>query len=98
MHLQFEWDEAKSAANLRKHGVSFEESSTVFGDPQALTIYDQEHSDQEDRYVSIGFAASGRFLVVVYTERDEAIRIISGRKATLTERRQYERQNARENG
>jgi uncharacterized DUF497 family protein len=65
MQLRFEWDEAKSAANLRKHGVSFEESSTVFGDPEALTIYDEEHSDQEDRYINIGFAASGHILVVV---------------------------------
>jgi uncharacterized DUF497 family protein len=78
MHLQFEWDEAKSTENLRKHGVGFEESVTVFGDPQSLTIFDLEHS------------ASGRVLVVVYTERDESIRIISCRKATRTERRQYE--------
>lgn len=90
MHLRFEWDESKSTANLHKHGVSFEESTTVFGDPQSLTIYDEAHSQQEDRYIDIGLSASGRVLVVVYTERNESIRIISCRKATLTEQRQYE--------
>ena len=92
MRLQFEWDEAKATGKLRKHGVGFEKAITVFGDPQALTIFDEEHSDQEDRYVDIGRSVSGRVIVVVYTERDESIRIISGRKATSTERRQYEQQ------
>jgi len=91
--MQFEWDEAKSTANLRKHGVGFEESVTVFGDPRSLTIFDAEHSDQEDRYIDIGLSSSGRVLVVVYTERDDSIRIISCRRATRNERRQYERQD-----
>jgi len=94
MPLQFEWDEAKSTANLSKHGIGFEESATVFGDPHSLTIFDKEHSDQEDRYIDIGLSASRRVLVVVYTERDDSIRIISCRKATLSERRQYEQQDA----
>ena len=92
MRLQFEWDEAKATANLRKHGVGFEEAITVFGDPQALTIFDEAHSDHEDRYVDIGRSSSGRVIVVVYTERGESIRIISCRTAIPTERRQYEQQ------
>jgi uncharacterized DUF497 family protein len=92
MRLQFEWDEAKATGNLHKHGVGFEEAITVFGDPQALTIFGEEHSDQEDRYVDIGRSSSGRVLVVVYAERGESIRIISCRKATVPERRQYEQQ------
>ena len=73
--------------------VGFEEAITVFGDPQALTIFDEEHSDPEDRYVNLGRSSSGRVIVVVYTERGESIRIISCRKATFTERRQYEQQD-----
>ena len=93
MRLQFEWDEDKAAVNARKHGVGFEEAITVFGDSRTLTIFDEAHSDQEDRYIDIGRSASGRVLVVVYTERDASIRIISCRKATPTERRQYEPQD-----
>jgi uncharacterized DUF497 family protein len=89
--LQFEWDEAKAATNVRKHGVSFEEAVTVFGDPNTLTIFDVEHSDVEDRFIDIGLSTSGRVLVVVYAECDTRIRIISCRRATLTERKQYER-------
>ena len=92
MRLQFEWDEAKAKGNLRKHGVGFEEAITVFGDPQALTIFDEEHSGQEDRYIDIGRSSSGRVIVVVYTEGGESIRMISCRKATPAERRQYEQQ------
>ncbi len=92
MDMQFEWDEAKAVANVRKHNVSFEEATTIFGDPDAITIFDTRHSVDEDRFIDIGLAASGRILIVVYTERDPRIRIISCRKATLAERRQYERQ------
>ena len=91
MDLQFEWDEAKAAANVRKHSVSFEEAITVFGDPHAITIFHVEHSEAEDRFINVGLSASGRILVVVYTERGPRIRIISCRRATLAERRQYER-------
>ena len=90
MSLQFEWDEAKAIANEHKHGVSFEEAVTVFGDPSSLTIFDTEHSDTEDRFIDIGLSASGRVLVVVYAERGTRIRIVSCREAARTERRQYE--------
>lgn len=94
MDLQFEWDEEKADANLRKHGVSFEEAITIFRDPLSLTIYDAAHSEFEDRYIDIGVSVSGLVLVVVYTEREAATRIISCRLATLLERRQYERQDS----
>lgn len=90
MDLIFEWDEAKADSNMRKHGVSFEEAQTVFGDPDSITIYDSEHSVDEDRFIAIGSSTYGGVLVVVYTERDERIRIISCRQATPNERRQYE--------
>ena len=90
MDLQFEWDDAKAVANMRKHGVIFEEAITVFGDPNAITIFDVEHSETEDRFIDIGLSSSGRVLVVVYTERGLRIRIISCRRATSAERRQYE--------
>ena len=92
MDLQFEWDEAKATANARKHGVSFEEALTIFGDSNALTIFDTGHSSLEDRFIDIGLSTSGNVLVVVYTERSASIRIISCRKATPAEWRQYERQ------
>ncbi len=91
MDLEFEWDEAKAEANLRKHGVSFEEALTVFGDPYSLTIHDAAHSEAEDRFVDVGRSTSGRILVVIYTERHPRTRIISARRATAAERRQYER-------
>ncbi len=91
MDLRFEWDEAKAVTNARKHGVSFEEATTIFGDPNASTIFDVEHSNEEDRFIDIGLSASGRILIVVYTERGARIRIISCRKATPAEQRQYER-------
>jgi uncharacterized DUF497 family protein len=90
MDLRFEWDEAKATTNVRKHGVSFEEAITIFGDPNTITIFDAEHSNAEDRFIDIGLSTSGRVLVVVYTERGLHIRIISCRKATPAERRQYE--------
>jgi len=87
--MQFEWDAAKAAANRRKHGVSFAEAQTVFDDPDALVFFDDEHSDAEDRYRIVGMSSAGRVLVVSYTERDEATRIISARKATRAEERLY---------
>ncbi len=90
MALLFEWHEEKAAANLKKHGVSFEEAKTVFNDPLALTIEDPKHSRDEQRFIDIGYSESGGLLVVAYTERGEAIRIISSRKATQSERRAYE--------
>jgi uncharacterized DUF497 family protein len=90
MSLTFEWDEQKAEQNLRKHRVSFEEARTVFGDPFAITIPDPQHSTRESRYVDIGYSSQRRLLVVVYTEREPNIRIISCRPATQRERRVYE--------
>lgn len=90
MSLTFEWDRDKSKRNLKKHGVSFEEASTIFADPLARTIHDPLHSEQEDRYVSVGESRRQRILVVVFTERGDNIRIISARVATRRERKDRE--------
>jgi hypothetical protein len=88
--MRFEWDRAKAAANLRKHGVSFDEASTVFYDPLSATALDPDHSTREYRYVTFGSSSSGRLLVVAHTDRDDTIRIISARVATQNEKRIYE--------
>ena len=88
--LTFEWDDDKAALNLRKHRVSFDEAVSVFGDPQALTFADVEHSDAEDRSRTYGHSGKGRLLVVVHTERRGSVRIISSRKATRHEKDLYE--------
>lgn len=85
--LRFEWDDAKAAANLVKHGVAFEEAATAFDDPHSLTIPDVIHPD---RFVLLGYSRQLRMLVVVHSERGDAIRIISARKATKREKRDYE--------
>ncbi|MFQ6105402.1 MAG: BrnT family toxin [Candidatus Glassbacteria bacterium] len=88
--MTFEWDENKAEENVTKHGVSFEEARTVFNDPFSITIYDPDHSAEEDRYIDVGLSSKGRILVVSYTERGENIRIINSREATRRERRDYE--------
>lgn len=93
MKLDFEWDEEKAKANLKKHRIGFDEATTVFLDPFSITIPDAEHSVDEQRYVDIGSSDKGRVVVVVYTERSSSIRIISCRKATLLERKLYEEGN-----
>ncbi len=85
----FEWDEEKAESNLRKHGISFQEARTVFRDPLSVTISDPTTRD-ESRFIDIGMSGSGRLLVVVYTEREPRIRIISSRPATQRERKSYE--------
>ena len=90
MKLNFEWDEEKAKANLKKHRVSFEEATTVFIDPFSMTIPDPDHSMDEQRYIDIGTSDNDRVLVVVYTERGLNTRIISCRKATPSERKLYE--------
>jgi uncharacterized DUF497 family protein len=90
MALVFEWDNRKARQNLGKHGVSFEEAATVFGDPLSLTITDPVHSDHEERFIIIGESIQGRLLVVIHTERGDNIRIISVRVATPRERSAYE--------
>jgi uncharacterized DUF497 family protein len=86
--MDFEWDPVKAAANLQKHGVDFADATGVFFDDMAITILDDKAS--EERFVTIGADSLGRILVVAYTWRGELIRIISARKATVRERRQYE--------
>lgn len=89
MALQFEWDSRKARVNKRKHGITFEEASTIFDDPLSITIHDPAHSVGEDRFITIGTSANDRFIVVVHTERGDTIRIISARNATRNEKRQY---------
>lgn len=91
MKFTFEWDEEKARGNLRKHKVSFEEAKTVFNDPFMITFPDQEHSGFEQRYLNIGISLRGRVLIVIHTERRKNIRIISCRRATINERRAYEK-------
>jgi len=93
MPLNFQWDENKARSNLAKHGVSFEEATTVFRDPLSLTIPDPAHSQTEDRWIVLGTSHQRKLLVVVHTERRDSIRIISARLATRRERRNYEESN-----
>jgi uncharacterized DUF497 family protein len=88
--LRFEWDPEKAAGNLAKHGVSFEEAATVFGDPLGRIVDDPRHSTDEPRYVLLGHSERQHLLAVMFIERAEAIRLISARKATRRERREYE--------
>jgi uncharacterized DUF497 family protein len=88
--LIFEWEPQKAKSNLKKHGVSFEEASTAFQDTLSLTIDDPLHSIDEVRAVLIGMSNKNRLLVVVHTEKEDNIRIISARKATKKERKNYE--------
>jgi uncharacterized DUF497 family protein len=90
MSERFEWDPRKAAANLSKHGVSFDEAKGAFYDDHGLVMADPDHSEDEDRFVLLGVGTSGRLLVVVHLVREEdAIRIISARKATKRERTFY---------
>ena len=88
--MQFEWDDLKAASNKRQHGVSFTEAMTVFADPLSLTALDPDHSAEEDRFITIGNAATGRLIVVSHTDRGSKIRIIGARAATKAERKEYE--------
>lgn len=88
--MEFEWDPEKSKANLKKHGISFHEASTVFGDPLAITFNDPDHSTREHRFLTFRYSMMSQLLVVVHTERHRKIRIISARRATKQERKTYE--------
>jgi hypothetical protein len=95
MFFDFDWDEKKARSNLAKHGVSFRLATSVFGDSLALTIFDEEHSDNENRWVTLGQAQNGQVLVVVHTSEEVGstglhIRIISARTANPTEMHDYE--------
>lgn len=91
MTLSFEWDAAKSASNKKKHGVSFEEGKSAFGDEHGQLIDDPDHSEHEQRFILLGMSAALRILVVChcYRESNSTIRIISARKASRSEQRQY---------
>ena len=88
--MRFAWDQKKSSNNFAKHGVSFEEAATVFGDPLSNTFPDPDHSMEEQRFVIIGLTTQGRIIVVAHTDDGEIVRIISAREATHGERKSYE--------
>jgi uncharacterized DUF497 family protein len=91
--MRFEWDANKNLSNFRKHGVWFEEAQTIWADPESIEFFDPEHSSREDRFIRIGHSTGGRVLLVVFCERTagSTIRIISARKATAQEKRDYEK-------
>ena len=98
MRYKFDWDPAKETKNIRKHKVTFRRAATVFRDPNQLSVYDQEHSENDDRWITIGIDSNGVLRVVVHTFKQIAeslceIRIISARKATSKEARQYKERN-----
>ena len=91
----FDWDPAKAKANLKKHGVSFERAITVFRDPKAISVFDQDHDEDEDRWITMGLSEQGTIVVVVHTFRETgneefAIRVISARRAGKKEQKYYE--------
>lgn len=88
--MRFDWDEEKAASNLAKHGVSFQEAATVFGDPLSDTFDDPDHSAEERRFLIIGLSRQGRTLIVSHTDDGETTRIISAREPTRAERESYE--------
>ena len=90
MGYNFEWDQEKAEANLKKHSVSFAEAVTAFGDPLSLVMLDPDHSEGEQRFIVLGMSIRDRLLVVSYADRPPRTRIISARLATRPERRQYE--------
>jgi len=90
VRVQFEWSARKAAANLRKHGVSFDEAASVFYDPLSATGDDPDHSLDQRRFVTFGMSSSGRLLVVAHIEHQDATRIITARLATRAERKLYE--------
>ena len=92
--FNFEWDPAKATSNYKKHGITFERAATIFNDPKALTVFDEEHSGEEDRWVTVGLDVNTLYVVVSHTYREKNdriayVRIISARKATKKEIRQY---------
>ena len=90
MPASFEWDPLKAKNNLLKHQVTFEEASSIFNDPQFITFLDDEHSTNEERYISIGISNRNLVLMVAHTERKDKVRIISARKATDNEEKFYQ--------
>ena len=88
--MRFSWDPSKDLLNQRDHGITFQEATTVFGDSLAVTVSDPDHSIGEERLITIGQSSSGRLLVVCHIEQRDTIRIISARRATTHERKDYE--------
>ena len=88
--MEFEWDQRKAKSNLKKHGISFQEAATVFGDALSITFGDPDHSINEHRFLTFGLSRTGKLLVVSHTERSEAMRIISARLMTKQEGQIYE--------
>lgn len=94
MEPQFEWSVLKAQLNATKHGVSFEEAASVFQDSFLITFFDEVYSEVEDRFISIGFSERQRLLLVIHTDRERTIRLISARVATRKERQTYELQSS----
>jgi hypothetical protein len=91
--MNYEWDEVKAQLNIAKHGVSFDEAATVFCDEYGLVVFDEDHSDDEERFYLLGMSRKDRILLVVHCYRsNDIIRIISARKATIREKAQYKEQ------
>ena len=88
--MKFEWNSDKARSNLQKHQVDFDEASSIFEDPQFITFLDEEHSVDEERYITIGLSNNNRLLMVAHTERNDSIRIISARKVTKNEEKFYQ--------
>lgn len=91
--MEFIWNPGKAAKNLRRHGISFHEAATLFSDPLSTTVYDPDHSVEENRYITVGISQHGRTLMVAHTGQNDHVRIISARQLTPRERRQYEQRN-----
>jgi hypothetical protein len=96
--IEFEWDPEKARMNQRKHRVSFKEAAKVFRDPIGITAFDPDHSEEEERYITIGCSTAGRLLMVAHTDRGSKIRIISAREVTRVEREAYEEEIQRRKG
>ena len=96
MGLTFEWDPTKATGNFYKHNITFEEAATVFEDWLSITVPDPDHSETEERHITVGMSKRGRLLLVAHTERQTHVRIISARQLTPRERRVYERGNYRD--
>ena len=95
MGFQFDWDNRKHAANIRKHEVTFDEASTIFSDQFGMTIYDPAHSQAEERFIEMGLSSRGNLLVISYTERGKSVRIINARTANRAEAKRYEENKRR---
>ena len=98
MQYNFEWDPRKAKSNIKKHKISFEQAAAIFKDRRAISIYDDEHSDREDRWVTLGLSSNGILLVAHHTfeqldNKNANVRIISSRKATKIEMKQYKEEN-----